>query len=305
MQQHMWAQADSAFSWLVTGDGKQYYGLMSNYDDNFTDLHENNKESVFEIQFSEVYNTGYDVDNSATSNLGTQHAMNAEPQDLGWDNIEARPWLIDYYKREKTIDGKNDIRLFDNFWYYDMGKDFPNQSDTLVYGRIWASDPSWTNNRVFIKKNSSILSGLNTEFYWNDVNFRVIRYADVLLCYAEVLNELNGSPTPLAISCVDQVRERADLPPLINSTYYNGAAIESNQSLFREHLKIERALELPCEVVRWIDLKRWGLDDQTTIDSLKVRDPDFNNFIIGKSDRMPIPQSDVDNNPNLKQNPGY
>jgi hypothetical protein len=57
--------------------------------------------------------------------------------------------------------------------------------------------------------------------------------------------------------------------------------------------------------VRWIDLKRWGLSDQATIAELKSRDDDFNNFIIGKSDCMPLPQTEVDNNSNLKQNPNY
>lgn len=74
---------------------------------------------------------------------------------------------------------------------------------------------------------------------------------------------------------------------------------------FREHLKIERALELAMECVRWVDLKRWGINDQATLDELKARDSDFNNFIIDKSIRMPIPQSEVDNNPNLNQNDQY
>ena len=74
---------------------------------------------------------------------------------------------------------------------------------------------------------------------------------------------------------------------------------------FREHLKIERALELAMECVRWVDLKRWGINDINTLNELKTRDSDFNNFIIGKSIRMPLPQSEVDNNPNLKQNDQY
>ena len=41
------------------------------------------------------------------------------------------------------------------------------------------------------------------------------------------------------------------------------------------------------------------------LNELKERDSDFNNFIIGKSIRMPIPQSEVDNNPNLNQNDQY
>jgi len=95
------------------------------------------------------------------------------------------------------------------------------------------------------------------------------------------------------------------LPDIGNSTYYNGAQITGSQEAFREHLKIERGLELALECVRWIDLKRWGINDAATLAKLKERDPDFNNFIIGKSIRMPIPKSEVDNNPNLNQNDQY
>ena len=69
---------------------------------------------------------------------------------------------------------------------------------------------------------------------------------------------------------------------------------------------MERALELATEGQRWADIKRWGLvDNQAGIDELKERDPDFNNFVIGRHDVLPIPSSEADNNPNITQNPGY
>jgi hypothetical protein len=126
----------------------------------------------------------------------------------------------------------------------------------------------------------------------------------MLLLYAEALNEVSG-PTAKAVECLNRVRQRVNLPLIQNSTYYNGAQITTSKDAFREHLKIERGLELSLECVRWIDLKRWGLNDAATIAELKTRDADFNNFVIGKSSRMPIPQTEVDNNPNLKQNPNY
>lgn len=132
-----------------------------------------------------------------------------------------------------------------------------------------------------------------------------LRYADMLLLYAEALNELNATPPSKAIECLNRVRNRVNLPNIEDSKYYNGSQISTNKDAFREHLKIERALELAMECVRWVDLKRWGINDQTTLNELKARDSDFNNFIIGKSIRMPIPQSEVDNNPNLNQNDQY
>ncbi|WP_367914770.1 RagB/SusD family nutrient uptake outer membrane protein [Leadbetterella sp. DM7] len=301
MQGHKYSDAVKCFEWLVDGEGKNYYDLVPNYGDNFSNKTENNRESLYEIQFSLINRVGFDqTDNYLDPNaqLGTQIEMNQAPVGIGWNNVEARRWLVDYYKREKTVDGKNDIRLFHSVWYNNAGKDFPERADTLVYGNKWRND--W-GNRVFIKKYSTDASPL---YYWNDNNFRSLRYADMLLLYAEALNEVNG-PNAKAIECVNRVRQRVKLPTLQNSTYYNGATITGSKEAFREHLKIERGLELSLECVRWIDLKRWGLDNQSAIDQLKTRDADFNNFIVGKSSRMPIPQSEVDNNPNLSQNPNY
>ncbi|HVU56526.1 MAG TPA: RagB/SusD family nutrient uptake outer membrane protein [Puia sp.] len=301
MQHHKYQDAIKCFQWLVDGEGKNYYDLTTNYGDNFSDATENNKESLYEIQFSLAHMVGFDqTDNYADPNaqLGTQVEMNQSPAGVGWNNIEARRWLVDYYKREKTVDNKNDIRLFYSIWYNDAGKDFPDRADTMIYGAPWR--PEW-GDRVFIKKYSTTASPI---YYWNDNNFRSLRYGDILLLYAEALNEVSG-PTAEAVACVNRVRHRVNLPDIQNSTYYNGTLITTDQTAFREHIKIERALETSLECVRWIDLKRWGLSDQATITELKGRDADFNNFIIGKSDCMPLPQTEVDNNSNLKQNPNY
>ncbi len=301
-QHHKWEEARRCLEWLIDGEGKNYYDLEPNWGDNFSNHTENNIESLYEIQFSLTNRVGFDqTDNYLDPNaqLGTQIEMNGGPVGIGWSNIEARRWLVDYYKREQTTEGKCDVRLFYTLWYDGAASDFPEFPNQLIYGKPWNSD--W-GNRVFIKKYSTDALPL---YYWNDNNFRSIRYADMLLLYAEALNELNAAPTAKAIACVNRVRNRVKLPNIENSTYYNGAQITTNKEAFRQHLKIERALELALECVRWIDLKRWGIDDEATLNELKQRDSDFNNFVIGKSIRMPIPQSEVDNNPNLKQNPNY
>lgn len=300
-QHHKWAEAKTCFDWLVDGEGKSYYDLVPNWVDNFSNKTENNKESLFEIQFSLMNRVGFDqTDNYLDPNaqLGTQIEMNQAPAGIGWNNIEARRWLVDQFKRERTTDGKYDSRLFYTLWYDGAASDFPDHPNQLIYGSHWNSD--W-GSRVFIKKYSTDVIPL---YYWNDNNFRSLRFADMLLLYAEVLNELNGTPSAKAIECVNRVRNRVHLPNIENSTYYNGAQITTNKEAFREHLKIERGLELALECVRWSDLKRWGID-ATALDELKSRDSDFNNFILGKSIRMPIPQSEVDNNPNLHQNDQY
>ena len=301
-QHHKWEDAKRCLEWLVDGEGKNYYTLVPNWADNFSNYTEDNKESLYEIHFSLTNKVGFDqTDNYLDPNaqLGTQIEMNQAPTGIGWNNIEARRWLVDYYKREQTTDGKNDSRLFYTLWYDGAASDFPEYPNQLIYGSPWNSD--W-GNRVFIKKYSTDASPL---YYWNDNNFRSLRYADMLLLYAEALNELNTTPPSKAIECLNRVRNRVNLPKIEDSKYYNGSQISTNKDAFREHLKIERALELAMECVRWVDLKRWGINDQATLDELKARDSDFNNFIIDKSIRMPIPQSEVDNNPNLNQNDQY
>jgi hypothetical protein len=79
-----------------------------------------------------------------------------------------------------------------------------------------------------------------------------------------------------------------------------------NQAQFLKQLEHERITELSGESLRWNDLARWGyFDDAGKLAELKARDSEFNNFVIGKSKFMPIPQSEIDINPNLTQNPNW
>lgn len=301
-QHHKWEDARRCLEWLIDGEGKSHYSLCTNYGDNFNNKTEDNSESIYEIHFSLVNKVSFDqTDNYLDPNaeVGTQIEENQGPPGIGWNNIEACRWLVNYYKREKTTDGKNDPRLYYKLWYDQANQDYPEFGHQTIYGKEW--DTSW-GSRCFIKKYSTDAIPL---YYWNDNNFRSLRYADMLLLYAEALNELSSTPPAKAIECVNRVRNRVGLSNIENSTYYDGATITTNKDAFREHLKIERGLELSLECVRWIDLKRWGIDDDATLNELKSRDSDFDNFTIGKSIRMPIPQTDVDNNPNLNQNPNY
>ena len=134
---------------------------------------------------------------------------------------------------------------------------------------------------------------------WMDVlahagtDFIVLRYADILLLYAETLNK-NGN-TGEAYQYVDMVRERAGLLTL--STYKPGLSTDA----FHEQIKHERFVELFGENVRFFDLKRWGMFGP----GLAANDDNFDGFVVGKSEFAPIPQRALDLNENLVQNPGY
>ena len=157
----------------------------------------------------------------------------------------------------------------------------------------WGADEAWFRKgaRDYYRDN---------EDYYSQVNYRLIRYADILLRYAEVLNELGM--TTQAYQYVDMVRARSNMAPLAQTH----PEIGNNPDLFLNRLKIERVLELAGENVRWADLKRWGdLDSQAAVDEIAERDPDFKNFKVGKNQRLPIPQVEVENNPNLSQHAEY
>ena len=178
-----------------------------------------------------------------------------------------------------------------SLFYPDLFEDFGDKT----YSRDW----EWGEDEAWFRKGARDYKRDN-EDYFSEVNWRLIRYADILLRYAEVLNELDM--TADAYQYVDQVRARANMAPL--ATAY--PEIGNDHDLFLERLKIERVLELSGESVRWEDLKRWGdLETQEYVDAIAERDPDFKNFEIGKNIRLPLPQVEVENNPNMEQNPQY
>ncbi|MBC3787643.1 RagB/SusD family nutrient uptake outer membrane protein [Spirosoma utsteinense] len=129
----------------------------------------------------------------------------------------------------------------------------------------------------------------------NDVgnDFPVLRYADVLLLYAEALSESAIQFNADALTSLNQVRARAGVP------LYTQAQL-GTQAAFRDAVINERRLELALENDRWFDLVRTG----KAVDALKVTG------ITVPASRLvyPIPQSEIDtyNNPTtFPQNPGY
>jgi starch-binding outer membrane protein, SusD/RagB family len=296
LQEHKYQEAHDALQWLVEGEGKSIYDLVSNYADNFSATAENNKESVFEIQFKAQQSVTDEDD--PNSNMGNQREPFFGPStafNTGFNDLEMHRWVINEFMKEKTIDGKRDPRLavtaiFDST--DERGPDF-----SKFWGHSFSELLSPTDKRCWYRKyeNDQTSSGITFE---GEKNVRVIRYAGVLLMYAEALNELGQ--TAAAYTYVDRVRQRAGLAKL--SDVMPGLSKEA----FLQQLMHERITELTGEDVRWLDLERWGfLDDQSKIDILRSRDFEFDNFKLGKNKYLPIPQSEIDINPNLKQNPMY
>ncbi len=124
-----------------------------------------------------------------------------------------------------------------------------------------------------------------------DINYTAIRYAEVLLWEAEALAELDRTSEALAPLEVVRARARAqsanpatDLP----------AITTTNQQELIDIIRHERRVELGFEFHRFFDLVRWGIAADV-----------LDGFIVGTHEVFPIPQTELDLNPNLSQNPGY
>ena len=125
-------------------------------------------------------------------------------------------------------------------------------------------------------------------------NFMVIRYADLILMYAEALNELSG-PTVDAYSAINQIRSRARGGVNITTGPQDLKGLSKEQ--FRDAVLQERGWELCFEGHRRWDLIRTGKYIATLS---KANIP-----VAEKNLLYPIPQNEIDVNPALKQNPGY
>lgn len=297
LQQKEYQPAVDALRWLVEGDGRSLYDLTANYADNFRHTTENNIESVFEIQFKmRAENSGED---GPTSNVGTSRAPFFGPPGHGFNDANMNRWVVHEFLKENTTGGQRDPRLAITALYDSTDVRGPDFS--IVYGGTFTSKnyDANTRNRVWYRKYLDDYFRINEfEIFNSPVNFRVIRFADVLLMYAEALNEVNR--TAEAYAHVDRVRQRAGLQRL--SVTMPGM----NKDQFLRQLMHERITELTGECTRWNDLARWGFfDDATKLAELKARDPEFNNFVIGRNKYMPIPQTEIDINPNLKQNDNW
>ncbi|TXK49102.1 RagB/SusD family nutrient uptake outer membrane protein [Pontibacter qinzhouensis] len=297
MQQRNWDAARVPLEWLVTGEGNGVYDLVPDYRHNFLATTENNIESVFEWQFAtnESEFTDNDVQ-TPNHNYGSPLAQFIAPANVGFSDAEMHRWVVEEFN-EQTANGQRDPRVAASFFFDFMDERGP--ANTMIYGVTFTERYGANDNRVWLRKFSNDAEpGRGAEGFRSANNYRFIRYADVLLMYAEVLNELGR--TAEAYPHVDRVRQRVGLRSLTQ------ARPGLNQAAFRQQIEHERVTELAGEGHRWNDLDRWGyFESQDKLNILIQRDPAFNTFRLDRHRLLPLPQRDVDINPNLVQNPNY
>ena len=252
--------------------------------------------------------------------------------ETSWGGVNPTQELVDDY------DMDNGKSISDPTSGYNPQKPYDNREprfyESIVYdGSYWYNDTIYTRqgigspNEIDLSDHNDATQtgyyqrkGLNDKITlgadnWNNgtsaQNYYYFRYAEVLLNYAEAQNEAVG-PDATVYSAINMVRERAKLPDLPQGL---------SQSDMRSDIRRERRVELAFEGKRYWDLIRWGiagtnLNQQLHGISIKGSNGVLNyapvtvsggnrKFDATKNYLFPIPQSAMDQNKNLTQNPGY
>lgn len=215
------AKAKDHLNTVILGEG-QYVTFAPNYSDLFKSANDN-KYHIFEIQhISGGLSQGSYLPSYVSPNFGTADPLwNAQGSLYSAAELGVSQSLINTYE-------PGDLRYA-----------------RTIKTQFIAQNGQTDNANYFVKFREPGMV-ITNRYDW-PINFPIIRYADVLLMYAEILNQ-EGS-TSLAVPHLNRIRQRAGLAPLSTS-------ISSTD--FVTALRKERRLEFAGEGVYWHDLVRWN-----------------------------------------------
>ncbi len=288
-----WQAAETEFDAVIaTGE----HSLTAIYADNFTEnpsIEQSNPEPIFQVEFTndESPDLNWGGVPSATWRQFSAIAPTYGAKGFGFFDFFPSKYLYDQMKLEKTTDGKTDPRLLATILSYE-----PADGYTKAYTMDWLTDAGFTADEIFIKKFTRADFGLTSETAQlnSGINYPLIRYADVLLMNAEAKNELGK--TADAAELIQQVRDRSKMP----DREPEFAAFTKEQ--MRDQIAHERLIEFAVEGSRINDIIRWGwFENPAKVAELVTHDPEFANWTPGK-EYLPIPQIELDRNPNLSKN---
>jgi hypothetical protein len=247
-------------------NGGYGYSLFANYYDAFQKATKNGQEHIFSVQYE--------------TNLGEANSANNLSQSFTSFNTGTFPIDIPADSSVSKLFSANDTRKAVTFY------DSVYNAATGKYVVFRNAYTPYYNKFVDYSLNPLSSQTLSA------VNYPVLRYADVLLMKAEALNEINGGPTSDAYTAINQVRTRAHVANLTTGL---------NQADFRDSVFLERRKEFIQEGHRWFDLVRRG--GTYLVDALhKIP---AKSAAGAKNTLFPIPLIEIQQNPKLKQNPGY
>ena len=299
--------------------GGKVYDLFSDYAGLFYANNENNKEVIFDIQFAPVIKT---------KSINQYWGVVDLAKGGGWGSCDPTQNLVEEYE---FTDGKTASEGSVN---YDPAKPYLNR-EKRFYASIIYDGCTWRgktiNTRIGIANNANEINvtgksgnagrtGYFTKKLQDSTigsspstldgaNVIVLRYAEVLLNYAEAQNEAAG-PDASVYDAINKVRQRAGQPSL---------PLGLNVDQMRQHIRHERRIELAFEGKRFYDIMRWRIAEQIfsqpiygmkitasgnqlTYEKVKVRTIKFD---PAKNYLQPIPQAAISQNTKLLQNDKY
>ena len=265
------------------------YQLLDDYHEQFWLGGDNTNESIFEVQYQAGIGEG-SAFNNYMAPAGSGYTWRG-----GYGPLEVSASLVNEFEINDNI--VPDPESTDPYQTYDarlrwtalyQGTPYsPEMFEGIEYQGAWAQNTSYSTVKYILGKNG-------TEINDSPKNMILMRYADLLLMYAEALNEIGAGDQYAAAKYVNMVRQRAtvNLPPISDSI---------SQDEMRDAIKHERRTELGMEGVYYFDLLRWG-------DYLSAMDEEYPGKGWASASKFllwPIPQDELDKNPNLTQNPDY
>lgn len=300
------------------------YGLVSNYSDLFSDkvVNKTNNESVFSLQYVPALKTWGEYIDFAPISAGART-----------NNLSPSQELVDAYimKNGKFItdaaSGYNENDIAAN-------RD-PRLSATIVYDKYnWVNADNST-QVIYIKPGSTPAGasasneystagqGTSTGYYWrkywdpnntsglnNGTNIHLIRYAEVLLDYAEAKQSLGQMTSDVWDKTIKRLRQRAG--------FTDAGALEFPGTANMEKIvRNERRCELAMEGIRVDDIRRWKIAASVLngwLHGAKYGDVSVDNGYLRVQQRQfdatkhylwPVPPSERALNANLTQNPNY
>ncbi len=257
---------DAAASTLdeVIQDGP--YSLIADYNDLFSVANEGHSETVFDVEYSGLEGGSYGCLHCLEGNAapGFQGIRQWNGPVYGDGNSYNLP-TQDLYDAFDATDIRRDATVLD----IDAFIAAQSNPGDIKYAKGGGGHTGYYNNK-YIKRQGEI--GLPDNDLTSPVNYRLIRYADVLLMAAEAHNRKTGPNATTAQKYLNEVRNRVNMP-----------ALTSSGTQLTEDIWSERRLELSCEGHRFFDLVRTG----------QAADK-ISGFQTGKNELFPIPQVEID-----------
>ncbi|NMH87385.1 RagB/SusD family nutrient uptake outer membrane protein [Flavivirga algicola] len=284
-----WPEAARLFKEVIDSD---IYALTRDITDNFWHENEFNEESILEVNYSfdiNPGNSGFPVDDTPFNTGSESTTLSTEIGRLGAGgfNTVLPTYNLHEMLVNDEVDPDNSIND-DNLESRRMnGTIAPENGEGLWYQEPYGTIGGWGGGQsAYVKKHSNWyhLPAEPAEGR-SGINFRHIRYADVLLMYAEAVIEANGD-FMTAMQYVDMVRSRAGVYTLQQYMDMNGGMFPqlhvskqvhgdwpmvapSSETVMTHIRRVERAVELCYEGHRWKDLVRWGIV-QEVFDELRA-----------------------------------